>query len=466
MQTAEQIGATPEDRIDRLAQAAADLGREIVDVSGFLETLDAGARTQLDCLRSLSDGARNLIQVNTAVTETLGGVATAVNDALAELSKAETFMSRTATEGRAMTERIGALDLQAGSIQPMLDAVRENNEQIAAIAAQVNMLAINAKIEAARAGEAGHGFSVVADAINALSQRTRSASDDVTNNVASLTRWVEAMRQQTASAAADVRSLSESGEATFNVVSRANAAIAGSVERTGLISTDLNDAAGALTAFQPQLERISDAVHEGVGGIRTAHQRVSTLVDTSERIVQDSVALGGTSVDLPFIADVQARAARISALFEEALSTGRITEAELFETRYRPLRSTDPPQVMAPFTSLTDSLLPQVQEPALEIDDRVVFCAAVNRTGYLPTHNRKFSRRQGRDPVWNAANCRNRRVFDDRVGLKAGQNTHPFLLQVYRRDMGGGQFALMKDLSAPITVRGRHWGGLRLAYRF
>lgn len=32
--------------------------------------------------------------------------------------------------------------------------------------------------------------------------------------------------------------------------------------------------------------------------------------------------------------------------------------------------------------------------------------------------------------------------------------------------MGGGRFILMKDLSAPIVVHGRHWGGLRLGYRF
>jgi methyl-accepting chemotaxis protein len=30
--------------------------------------------------------------------------------------------------------------------------------------------------------------------------------------------------------------------------------------------------------------------------------------------------------------------------------------------------------------------------------------------------------------------------------------------------MGGGRFAPMVDLSAPIMVKGRHWGGLRLAY--
>lgn len=50
------------------------------------------------------------------------------------------------------------------------------------------------------------------------------------------------------------------------------------------------------------------------------------------------------------------------------------------------------------------------------------------------------------------------------MGLKAGRNTESFLLQVYRRDMGGGEFKMMKDLSAPIFIKGQHWGGLRLAY--
>jgi methyl-accepting chemotaxis protein len=95
----------------------------------------------------------------------------------------------------------------------------------------------------------------------------------------------------------------------------------------------------------------------------------------------------------------------------------------------------------------------------------VVFSAAVDDRGYLPTHNLKFSLPQGPDVVWNTANSRNRRIFDDRVGLKAGQSREPFLMQVYRRDMGGGEFVMMKDLSAPITVNGRHWGGLRLAYK-
>jgi methyl-accepting chemotaxis protein len=90
----------------------------------------------------------------------------------------------------------------------------------------------------------------------------------------------------------------------------------------------------------------------------------------------------------------------------------------------------------------------------------------VDRNGYLPTHNLKFSKPQGRNPEWNAAHCRNRRIFNDRTGLAAGRNEKPFLLQSYRRDMGAGRHVLMKDLSVPILVKGRHWGGLRLGYLF
>ena len=170
-------------------------------------------------------------------------------------------------------------------------------------------------------------------------------------------------------------------------------------------------------------------------------------------------------MDTPFIRLAVDHAARISALFEAEIAAGRLTSADLFDEAYRPIPGTDPQQVAARFTQACDRLLPGIQEPVLAGDERVVFCVAVDRNGYLPTHNARFShpQRPG-DPAWNAANCRNRRLFNDRVGLAAGRSTEPFLLQTYRRDMGG-HFVLMKDVSAPITVEGRHWGGLRVAYR-
>jgi len=111
-------------------------------------------------------------------------------------------------------------------------------------------------------------------------------------------------------------------------------------------------------------------------------------------------------------------------------------------------------------------MLPKFQEDLLSRNPELIFAVSVDTNGYLPVHNRKYSQPQRpNDPTWNVANCRNRRMFNDRVGLAAGRNTKPFLFQAYRRDMGGGNFAMMKDISAPIMVNGRHWGGLRIAMK-
>jgi methyl-accepting chemotaxis protein len=112
-----------------------------------------------------------------------------------------------------------------------------------------------------------------------------------------------------------------------------------------------------------------------------------------------------------------------------------------------------------------DRLLPPIQEPVLSVDRRIQFCAAVAASGYLPTHNARFSepQRPGQRE-WNMAHARNRRVFDDRAGLSAARNARPFLLQTYLRDMGGGNVLRLKEVDTPIMVGGRRWGNLRLAY--
>ncbi|MBX9617573.1 MAG: chemotaxis protein [Hyphomicrobiales bacterium] len=159
-------------------------------------------------------------------------------------------------------------------------------------------------------------------------------------------------------------------------------------------------------------------------------------------------------------------AADISAVMTKAVQDGVLSLATLFDTDYRPIAGTNPQQYKNRAVDVLDDILPPVQEPLLALDPSMVFCAAVDLNAYLPVHNTKYSHPQrGDDVVWNTANCRNRRLFDDRAGLMAARNTRPSLIQVYRRDLGGGQFVMMKEVDSPITVEGRHWGGFRTSYK-
>jgi methyl-accepting chemotaxis protein len=196
-----------------------------------------------------------------------------------------------------------------------------------------------------------------------------------------------------------------------------------------------------------------------------ADERITSLLGNSEELMGYIAASGFRTEDTPFIETIQETARKISAAFEEAVSKGRISMTDLFDETYVPIPGTNPQQHATRFASFTDEILPQFQEANLTFDERVAFCVAIDRNGYIATHINKVSQPQGPDPVWNNANCRNRRIFNDRTGLAAGRNTKPFLLQTYRRDMGGGKFVMMKDVSSPIFVQGRHWGGVRFGYR-
>ena len=172
------------------------------------------------------------------------------------------------------------------------------------------------------------------------------------------------------------------------------------------------------------------------------------------------------SGDDALISTVQAAARQISGLLNDTIDSGGISADAMYSTAYLPIEGSDPQQYMMAYTELFDRLLPPIQEAVLQKEARIDFCATVDRNGYLPTHNLKYSQPQRPgDTAWNVANCRNRRIFDDFTGIAAARSRAPALVQTYRRDMGGGKFLLMKDVSAPILVHGRHWGALRLGCR-
>ena len=164
------------------------------------------------------------------------------------------------------------------------------------------------------------------------------------------------------------------------------------------------------------------------------------------------------AVDQRFIEAARATLKEIAGAFEATVVQGAISMDPLFDPSYRSVPNTDRAQHLTAFVELCDRLLPEIQEPVLTMASRVVFCAAVDRNGYLPTQNRQCSNPQrADDPVW--------RIFNDRTGLSAARTVREHLLQTYDREMGDGVVVTLKEVDVPIQVRGRHWGAVRLAFR-
>ncbi len=450
--------------LDALTEGGVDLARDIVEVAGFLDGMDAAARQQSGTLhkaqratQSVAEASQTMIASTERLALALGGMAEATGSSVGQL---QAVMQAS----HSVLDWVNGLEDKLSRIDGAAERTRESNGTILHIAREVHILAINANIEAARAGETGKGFAVIANAINALSDQTAQAATLISQTVKGLAAEIAALRAEANSIAAQSRdSLTHLTRAEAGVGALSTRADEGK-SLAGAIAGDAGHMRDVMTDFGPTFQALLSSVETQGTTVGEARARVSALIRQSETMVQGLVENGGASDDQPLIDAVKLRAARISSLFEDAIAQRRISVNDLFSTAYRDIPGTNPLQKLAPFTRLTDVLLPPIQEEVLTLDPRIIFCAAVDRNGYLPTHNRKFSHPQGKDPVWNTANCRNRRLFDDRVGLGAGQSTAPFLMQLYRRDMGGGHFVMMKDVSAPIIVQGRHWGGLRLAY--
>ncbi|MGH8713757.1 MAG: methyl-accepting chemotaxis protein [Casimicrobiaceae bacterium] len=218
--------------------------------------------------------------------------------------------------------------------------------------------------------------------------------------------------------------------------------------------------------------RILTAQIAGIGACRLRVVNQSALglhlqfesLDNATRATLEQKLASIRSDNTEFIERAIGTANRISRLFEEAVTQGKISQNDLFDNNYVPIPGTDPLQHRTRFLGAVESILPDVQEPLLASDKRMIFCAAVDRNGYLPVHNKIYShpQRPG-DVLWNTANCRNRRIFDDRAGLSAGRVVRPYLIQNYPRNMGD-RIVMMWEIGAPIRVFGKQWGGFRTAY--
>jgi methyl-accepting chemotaxis protein len=419
--------------IRAISQQASIVGRESAEVRGLLEDTGKASERGVVAVASLTAQVEDINRAQASI----GTVSDAGLGAVERV--------RNAVEG---------VGREVGAVVSTLREVAQAAESITQIALQTRLVAFNASVEAKRAGDAGRGFGVVADAVKDLAGKVEASSKEIMRTVGVLDRRIDALAREIRADA----NPAQPGEfqSALRDVQGAVASIIQAAGQSAAICGGLDGQMAGLAAEMGQTGR----------ALTAAMKRSETLLDVSEHLIEIVAGCGVETEDTLYIEAVRAGARQIGGLLEEALAAGTVTPTDLFDASYQPIAGTNPAQFATRFNALADRLFPVVQEPMLAISPKVVFCMAADRNGYVSTHNRKHNVAQRGDLAWDTANSRYRRIFNDRTGLASARNERPFLLQTYRRDMGGGNFVVMKEAAAPITVNGRHWGGLRLAFRF
>jgi methyl-accepting chemotaxis protein len=460
--------APPSDRerlVDQLANQISGLGVELADVAGNLQEVAGRVATQSEKFGHLQKTAETMVATNRDIASASQAVQSAASRAVGEVDESRAGVDAAVQHIAELVSAVGRIEQRLGAVGAALAQVAKVSGAIEAIAKQTNLLALNATIEAARAGAAGRGFAVVASEVKSLSEATRQATRLIGDTVRDLDSQVGSLIGESGDASVRAKHAGESTHLIQGVIVRVHDGFTAVGHRIDEIAKSATANLAHCDSVISELRDLATGVDLSSNELKRADDRVAALLNVSEGLIELIADSGVETADTPLIRIVVDTAKTIASVFEAAIERGEITLDQLFDEKYREIPGTNPKQFLTDYVAFTDRVLPALQDPVQKIDPRIVFCVAWAKGGYLPTHNPNYRLPQGNDPIWNNANCRNRRLFNDRAVHKVAGNTKPFLLQTYRRDMGGGNFVLMKDASSPIRVRGRHWGAFRMGFR-
>jgi len=443
--------------LDEVRKMSVSIAREAAAVRKRVTDTTASAVRQgqlTETVFTASEEATKAINQISAHTHQISD-STNANLNAARQSLAELRDVRSRIEG--VTNKLNGFTGTVDTLTKRSVSIREVVELIKALSEQTNMLALNAAIEAARAGEAGRGFAVVADEVRHLAERARTASDEISTNIAEMLKLVDNTQQETQQIVGDINT---TNSAIANSSQRFEGMV-GDFERT---SSQLLDVAAAIEELTATNAQVNDNVHE--------IHRLSAAVAEQMQMSQKSTETLFSATER--IQDLACRFKIGYGAFEDALNAvrayrdliqGKIETmadrgVDVFDQNYRPFGDCDPPKFNVTYADAFERELQRDCDEALTRIKGGAYCVPVDTSGYLAVHHAKFSKPLTGNKEVDLWGNRTRRFFKAPTEIRAAKNTQPFLLQTYLRDTG----ELLCDMAMPIYVKGRHWGNVRAGF--
>ncbi len=426
--------------VEQLTEHTAKVAIRTARTTRDIAQVEAGARQALTDAEMSADmtaqsraAALEIAQSAAAAAE-IGAAVTRESAAGVDLLAMATADSRQiADDVRAARELMTHLTATVGRIGQM-------SGLIADVARQTNLLSLNAAIEAARAGEHGRGFSVVADEVRRLADRTQNS----TKEIASLLAAVGQELQET-SAAVD-----RSAERATSVAERtqsADAAVRGVVGSLGRFSELVERIAASTEQQTAALQDVAARLQSMRAETQELSQASAALTRTAERLAEGAEAaygaLGrvraGTFVDA-VRSDLESCAKEVEQLFETAVTTGRLSAEDVLDVEYRPITGARirslarlfnvdrvplagfaPPKYETRYSELLDKDAARILDRYKDRSPRYLFFIVADLNAYCFTHNSENMADWTGNPEYDGLHSRLKRIYDEPVVVAASR---------------------------------------------
>ncbi|HEY0629501.1 MAG TPA: chemotaxis protein, partial [Sphingomicrobium sp.] len=293
---------------------------------------------------------------------------------------------------------------------------------------------------------------------------TRAATSQIASTIGELTREASAVTseiktgvERSRAAQAGFSQINDTVKEVTEIVSMVDRQTEGIAHSTSMIQTSVDRVKAGLSEFA------GDARDNG-GQLIKAQTRLTHLEMLSNNML-DTLANSGAEIDdTPMILLAQEAMQAITNAVEQGIDRGDIGIEQVHDRNYELIEGTNPPQYNNGFADFADAHIRPLLDRFKARDARIIGSAITNLDGYLPTHLSERCQTPGPDPVWNDANCRNRRIFMDEITGKACESEKPAMLATYRMELGD-RYIPVKNVFVPIYFKGRRWGNFELAYR-